>query len=90
MSESNPSTQSSMQKSSSGIGKLPDFKQSVKLKYVKLGYHHLISHGMYLLLTPVIAITAAQLSTFSLEDFHVLWEHLRFNLISVIQCLANN
>ncbi|GAB2284888.1 3-ketoacyl-CoA synthase 11 [Dionaea muscipula] len=84
MSESNPSTQPS----SSGIGKLPDFKQSVKLKYVKLGYHHLISHGMYLLLTPVIAITAAQLSTFSLEDFHVLWGHLRFNLISVILCSA--
>ncbi|GFQ03588.1 3-ketoacyl-coa synthase 11 [Phtheirospermum japonicum] len=54
--------------------KLPDFKQSVKLKYVKLGYHYLITH--------------AQISTFSLQDLYILWDHLRFNLISVIVCSA--
>ncbi|KAG0484586.1 hypothetical protein HPP92_008575 [Vanilla planifolia] len=66
--------------------KLPDFKQSVKLKYVKLGYHYLITHGMYLFLAPLLGITAAQVSTFSLQDLYDLWEHLRFNLISVIIC----
>lgn len=66
--------------------KLPDFKQSVKLKYVKLGYHYLITHGMYLCLSPLLVIVAAQVSTFSLEDLYVLWDHLRFNLISVIVC----
>ncbi|XP_019189925.1 PREDICTED: 3-ketoacyl-CoA synthase 11-like [Ipomoea nil] len=66
--------------------KLPDFKQSVKLKYVKLGYHYLITHGMYLFLSPLVVVIAAQLSTFSLEDVYVLWDHLRFNLISVIIC----
>lgn len=66
--------------------KLPDFKQSVKLKYVKLGYHYLITHGMYLFLSPLIVIIAAQVSTFSLQDLHDLWDHLRFNLISVILC----
>ncbi|KAL2516923.1 3-ketoacyl-CoA synthase 11 [Abeliophyllum distichum] len=68
--------------------KLPDFKQSVKLKYVKLGYHYLITHGMYLFLSPLLVVIAAQLSTFSLQDLYVLWDHLRFNLISVIVCSA--
>ncbi|KAH9760821.1 3-ketoacyl-CoA synthase 11 [Citrus sinensis] len=66
--------------------KLPDFKQSVKLKYVKLGYHYVITHGMYLFLSPLVALIAAQLSTFSIQDIYDLWEHLRFNFISVILC----
>ncbi|CAN1169192.1 3-ketoacyl-CoA synthase 11 [Linum perenne] len=66
--------------------KLPDFKQSVKLKYVKLGYHYLITHGMYLFLSPLVIIIAAQISTFSSQDVYELWDHLRFNLISVIFC----
>ncbi|XWS27191.1 hypothetical protein CRYUN_Cryun26dG0093800 [Craigia yunnanensis] len=70
----------------SPANKLPDFKQSVKLKYVKLGYHYLITHGMYIFLTPLFVVIAAQLSTFSLQDLHDLWDHLRFNLISVILC----
>ncbi|XP_060208227.1 3-ketoacyl-CoA synthase 11-like [Lycium barbarum] len=66
--------------------KLPDFKQSVKLKYVKLGYHYLITHGMYLVLSPLVVILVAQLSTFSPNDLYVLWDQLRFNLISVVIC----
>ncbi|GMH12442.1 hypothetical protein Nepgr_014283 [Nepenthes gracilis] len=84
MSESNPTTQTLIQRSTSR--KLPDFKQSIKLKYVKLGYHYLITHGMYLFLSPLVVLIAAQLSTFSLQDLYVLWEHLQFNLISVIFC----
>lgn len=83
MSESNPAIPL-MPKSNSR--KLPDFKQSVKLKYVKLGYHYLITHAMYLFLSPLIVVVVAQLSTFSPHDVYVLWEHLRFNLISVIVC----
>ncbi|PKA46780.1 3-ketoacyl-CoA synthase 11 [Apostasia shenzhenica] len=67
---------------------LPDFKQSVKLKYVKLGYHYLITHAMYLFLTPLVGIVAAQLSTTSLHDLYDLWDQLRFNLISVVTCSA--
>ncbi|KAA3490148.1 3-ketoacyl-CoA synthase 11-like [Gossypium australe] len=67
---------------------LPDFKKSVKLKYVKLGYHYLITHGMYLFLTPLLVVIAAQLSTFSVKDLFDLWEHLQYNLISVIICSA--
>ncbi|GAV70543.1 FAE1_CUT1_RppA domain-containing protein/ACP_syn_III_C domain-containing protein [Cephalotus follicularis] len=81
MSEPNLSTPLIPQLSSR---KLPDFKKSVKLKYVKLGYHYLITHGMYLFLSPLVVVIAAQLSTLSIEDLHDLWGHLRFNLISVI------
>ncbi|RZS21969.1 hypothetical protein BHM03_00054694 [Ensete ventricosum] len=70
----------------SSSSRLPDFKQSVKLKYVKLGYHYLITHGMYLFFSPLIAVVFAQLSTFSFKDLHDLWDHLRFNLISVVLC----
>ncbi|PKU71159.1 3-ketoacyl-CoA synthase 11-like [Dendrobium catenatum] len=67
--------------------RLPDFKQSVKLKYVKLGYHYLITHGMYLFVTPLLFIIAAQVySTISPQDLYVIWDHLRFNIISVVLC----
>lgn len=36
--------------------RLPDFLQSVKLKYVKLGYHYLINHGIYLATIPVLVL----------------------------------
>ncbi|XP_049376854.1 3-ketoacyl-CoA synthase 11-like [Solanum stenotomum] len=73
-------------KPSSNSRNLPDFQQSVKLKYVKLGYHYLITHGMYLFLSPLVVIIAAQLSTFSPNDLYALWDQLRFNLISVVIC----
>lgn len=73
-------------KLSSATYKFPDFKQSVKLKYVKLGYHYVITHAMYLLLTPLIAVIAAQISTYSFEDLHEIYNHLQFNLISVVLC----
>ncbi|XP_047326954.1 3-ketoacyl-CoA synthase 11-like [Impatiens glandulifera] len=82
MSESKPETHSL----NSSSRKLPDFKQSVKLKYVKLGYHYLITHGMFLFLSPLMVVIVAQLSTFSLNDIYSLWEHLQYNLISVILC----
>uniref|UniRef100_A0ACD5UHE4 Uncharacterized protein n=1 Tax=Avena sativa TaxID=4498 RepID=A0ACD5UHE4_AVESA len=66
--------------------RLPDFLQSVRLKYVKLGYHHLISHGMYLLLSPLMALVAVQLSTVSPSDLADLWEQLQYNLIFVLTC----
>ncbi|KAJ8457964.1 hypothetical protein OPV22_030890 [Ensete ventricosum] len=84
MAEEQRSADASLLRSPSG--RLPDFKQSVKLKYVKLGYRYLITHGMYLFLTPLVFLVAAQLSTFSLDDLHDLWDHLRFNLVSVILC----
>ncbi|PIA45116.1 hypothetical protein AQUCO_01700571v1 [Aquilegia coerulea] len=74
--------------SSSAKKKLPDFLQSVKLKYVKLGYHYLITHAMYLLLIPILAIASARISLLSIDDVTELWNQLRFNLVSVIICSA--
>ncbi|KAI4376322.1 hypothetical protein MLD38_014099 [Melastoma candidum] len=68
--------------------RLPDFNRSVKLKYVKLGYHYLITHGMYLFLTPLVALAAAHVSAFTISDFLALWDHLRFNLVFVVLCSA--
>ncbi|KAK9930957.1 hypothetical protein M0R45_018258 [Rubus argutus] len=42
---------------------LPNFLLSVKLKYVKLGYHYLITNAMYILLIPLLAVAFAHLST---------------------------
>ena len=68
--------------------KLPNFLLSVRLKYVKLGYHYLISHAMYLLLVPLLGVAAAHLSTLTIKDFVQLWNHLKFNLVSVVLCSA--
>ncbi|XVF66584.1 hypothetical protein PTKIN_Ptkin10aG0049100 [Pterospermum kingtungense] len=60
---------------------LPSFLLSVKLKYVKLGYHYLISHAMYLMLLPPKVIALAHLSTLTYLDFVQLWDQLKFNLV---------
>ncbi|QHO43699.1 3-ketoacyl-CoA synthase [Arachis hypogaea] len=65
---------------------LPDFKKSVKLKYVKLGYHYLITHGMYLYFSPLVGIILAELSTFTIKDVYDIWEHLQYNLVFLILC----
>ncbi|KAI6694196.1 hypothetical protein NL676_021906 [Syzygium grande] len=66
--------------------KLPNFLLSVKLKYVKLGYHYLISKAMYLLLVPLLGISTAHLSTLTARDAAQLWDQLRFNLVTVVLC----
>ncbi|KAK4774312.1 hypothetical protein SAY86_009247 [Trapa natans] len=76
--------------SRAGHGKtmLPNFLLSVRLKYVKLGYHYLISNAMYLMLVPVLVAAVAHLSTLTLEDVVTLWDNLRFNLVTVVLCSA--
>ncbi|CAA0828286.1 3-ketoacyl-CoA synthase 11 [Striga hermonthica] len=68
--------------------KLPNFLNSVRLKYVKLGYHYLISHAMYLLLIPLLAASSVHVSTLTAHDLAALWAHLKFNLVSVVLCSA--
>lgn len=62
---------------------LPDFLSSVNLKYVKLGYHYLITHAMVLMVIPVLIITLAE-SWFRIgwSDILQLWDNLHFNLVS--------
>ncbi|KAK1427306.1 hypothetical protein QVD17_15989 [Tagetes erecta] len=68
--------------------RLPDFLQSVNLKYVKLGYHYLISHLLTLCLIPTMIIILIEASQMNPNDIHQLWIHLQYNLVSVIICSA--
>ncbi|KZV18368.1 3-ketoacyl-CoA synthase 4 [Dorcoceras hygrometricum] len=63
---------------------LPDFLQSVNLKYVKLGYRYLISHLLTLCLIPVMIIVIIEASEMDHNDLRQLWLHLRYNLASVV------
>ncbi|KAJ6379530.1 hypothetical protein OIU76_016216 [Salix suchowensis] len=58
---------------------LPNTFLSVKLKYVKLGYHYFVSNAMYLILMPVLCMMFAHLSTFTVDE---LWNKLKFNLVT--------
>lgn len=66
--------------------KLPDFLQNVNLKYVKLGYHYLITHFITLLLLPLMAAILLQAGWLSPEDLQQLWTNSQFNLVSVLLC----
>ncbi|KAI3513227.1 hypothetical protein L1887_20554 [Cichorium endivia] len=66
--------------------RLPDFLQSVNLKYVKLGYHYLISHLLTLCLIPVMIVILIEASQMNPNDIRQLWIHLQYNLVSVIVC----
>ncbi|XP_004293205.1 PREDICTED: 3-ketoacyl-CoA synthase 4 [Fragaria vesca subsp. vesca] len=68
--------------------RLPDFLQSVNLKYVKLGYHYLISNLLTLCFIPLIIVTLIEASQMDLRDLRHLWLHLQYNLVSVIICSA--
>jgi 3-ketoacyl-CoA synthase len=65
---------------------MPDFLQSVNLKYVKLGYHYVISHGLFLLMIPLMLAIAAEIGRLGQEDVSQLWELLQFNLVSILVC----
>ncbi|KAF2535048.1 hypothetical protein F2Q68_00019209 [Brassica cretica] len=64
--------------------KLPNFLQSVNIKYVKLGYHHLVKHLLKLCLVPLMAVVISEISRLTPDDFHQLWLHLQYNLVSFI------
>ncbi|KAK9282196.1 hypothetical protein L1049_005108 [Liquidambar formosana] len=49
---------------------LPDFLNSVNLKYVKLGYHYLIGHRFYFLTAPIlILIFGAEIKKLTWENY---------------------
>ncbi|XAR61757.1 Very-long-chain 3-oxoacyl-CoA synthase [Bertholletia excelsa] len=67
-----------------GGRRLPDFLQSVNLKYVKLGYHYLISHLLTLCLVPIMAMVVIEASQMNPDDIRQLWLPLQYNFVSVI------
>ncbi|PSS29435.1 3-ketoacyl-CoA synthase, partial [Actinidia chinensis var. chinensis] len=67
----------------SGV-KLPDFLQSINLKYVKLGYHYLITHLLTLSLVPLMMVVIIQASQMDHDDIQSLYLHLKYNLVSIV------
>ncbi|XP_009341963.2 3-ketoacyl-CoA synthase 4-like [Pyrus x bretschneideri] len=61
-----------------------DFLQTVNLKYVKLGYHYLITHLLTLCLVPLVAVIVIEASLLNPDDIHQLWLQLQCNLVAVI------
>ncbi|KAJ4833697.1 3-ketoacyl-CoA synthase 11 [Turnera subulata] len=69
---------------------LPNFLLSVELKYVKLGYHYLVSNALYLILLPLLGMILTHLSTLDVERTLLeLWNHLGSNFIITILGLAS-
>jgi 3-ketoacyl-CoA synthase len=66
--------------------RLPDFLQSVNLKYVKLGYHNVMSHALYLFLVPLVLAVAGEFTRLGSDEILQLWSHLQYNLVSVLAC----
>jgi hypothetical protein len=60
---------------------IPDFLSTVNLKYVKLGYHYLITHAMILLFVPIVVLTMAEGWRVGSDDIRKLWENLHFSLV---------
>lgn len=70
--------------------RLPDFLQSVNLKYVKLGYHYLISHAVYLTTIPVLVVVfSAEVGSLSREElWRKLWEETSYDFATVLAFFA--
>ncbi|KMZ75803.1 3-ketoacyl-CoA synthase [Zostera marina] len=61
---------------------LPEVLGSVQLiKYMKTGYHYIITNFIYLLVIPILAFTCYEIST--LSDVNLLLEKLHRNLLTV-------
>lgn len=70
--------------------RLPDFVQSVNLKYVKLGYHYLMNHAIYLATIPALVLVfSAEVGSLSKEElWKKLWEDARYDLATVLGFFA--
>lgn len=78
----------SLRTNSISIIGLPDFLSSVNLKYVKLGYHYLITHAIVLMAIPALLFITLAESWFRIgwADILQLWENLHFNLVRFFGC----
>ncbi|KAJ8431543.1 hypothetical protein Cgig2_009621 [Carnegiea gigantea] len=94
-SQENMQTQNQNQKQErivvGSINNLPNFKSSVRLKYVKLGYHYLISNALFLILVPLTLATLSsfRISTHSVQDLvQVSMDIVKYNFLTVFLCTA--
>ncbi|MCO5605406.1 hypothetical protein L7F22_059590 [Adiantum nelumboides] len=66
------------------IRTIPDFLQSVNIKYVKLGYRAFYSRAIYIFFIPLLVFIAVEVSRLRHTNLAELWQQLKFNLVSVI------
>ncbi|EXB97050.1 3-ketoacyl-CoA synthase 6 [Morus notabilis] len=63
---------------------LPDFSNSVKLKYVKLGYQYLVNHILTLTLIPIMAGILVEVLRLGPDELLTLWRSLHFDLVQIL------
>ncbi|XP_052196730.1 3-ketoacyl-CoA synthase 6-like [Diospyros lotus] len=57
---------------------------SVKLKYVKLGYQHLVNNFLYCLLIPIMVAISVHLLRLGPEEILNFWQSLELNLVQIL------
>lgn len=68
---------------------LPDFLLSVNLKYVKLGYHYLINHGLYFATIPAILLLFGSGTLVEEDLFRRIWDSAAgYDLTTVVTFLT--
>ncbi|OMO95610.1 Very-long-chain 3-ketoacyl-CoA synthase [Corchorus olitorius] len=70
------------QKNETRTSSISSLSLSVRLKYVKLGYHYLVTNAFYLIVVPLFIIILTHLSTFTIEDFIQLSANLKFSYLT--------
>ncbi|KAF6148383.1 hypothetical protein GIB67_025602 [Kingdonia uniflora] len=60
--------------------------QSVKLEYVKWGYHYLVSNALHLLVTSLFVIFFVHVSMLTFDDFTNLLNRIKLNIVTVAFC----
>ncbi|XP_074264117.1 3-ketoacyl-CoA synthase 11-like [Silene latifolia] len=65
-----------------------NFNSSIKLKYVKLGYHYFVSNAMYFALIPVSILIMSSTHVITNQDYGKLWIILKMNLLTVVLCVT--
>lgn len=63
---------------------VPSFSNSVKLKYVKLGYQYLVNHILTFLLVPIIISVIIEALTIGPEELLNIWNSLHFDILQVL------
>lgn len=63
---------------------LPNFTNSVRLKYVKLGYQYLINHILTLLLIPIIASISLEFLRIGPEELLVMLQSIQLDTLQVL------
>ncbi|KAL6994021.1 separase/separin [Sarracenia purpurea var. burkii] len=63
---------------------LPEFSNSVKLKYVKLGYQYLVNHILTFLLVPIMVGVAVEILRLSPDEILAIWRSLHFDIVQIL------